>query len=187
VIVGLYRLLLQQQMTIKPDKPEQMLPQTGSLPLADAILSSFPRILADAAASRVLMYFWSRSLPKEMENKPITAINVADATQPKVLMTFREVAVQMYHAFSCLDAQPDRMRPFETVEEVFRREVRMRQYVGAELDHSVVGGVVAPDLAKAAGMNIPKPGVSGAPVKKGPIEPPLHTPFNTRELLWTRR
>ena len=43
------------------------LPQTGHCGSSvDIVLSSFPKLLADVAACRVLMYFWSKEAPKDI-------------------------------------------------------------------------------------------------------------------------
>lgn len=37
---------------------------TGSLPVANAILSTFPQLLADPPAAHVLMFMWANEAPK---------------------------------------------------------------------------------------------------------------------------
>lgn len=126
-----------------------MIPQSGeNLPLADAIFSSFPRILADPASSRVLLTLWASEAPEVMlpsksfsmlgksvdfSSNTAAAINkitLADISNSHTLNIFREVVLRLWRACSSPDSQTDRLQPFESVETLFIRENKIRQKVG---------------------------------------------------------
>lgn len=67
-IVGVYRHFLantlrEYDLNCQIDR---ILPQTGELPTGDPLFSSFPRILNDPAASRVLLLLWRMEAPKNI-------------------------------------------------------------------------------------------------------------------------
>ena len=60
-MVALFREAQLDARNTFPAYSDRMLPQTGHCGATlDIVLSSFPKLLADTAACRVLMYFWSR-------------------------------------------------------------------------------------------------------------------------------
>ena len=181
VVVAIYRLMLQKALRLTIDAPDRVLPQSACcIPNVDPILSSLPKLLADAAACRVLLYLWSKEAPTTVTAKPIAEITVEDVAATRVSDVYRDVVLRMYRGFNHLDAQPDRLNPFETIETVYKREAAIRNYVGV---HSDILGVVPP--AATSG-----PGASGGAAKPAADPGPgssLHVPFNARELMWSGR
>jgi len=168
--VSIYRYLgsgsTKSQLVTDADR--RALPQSGQLPSTDAVLSSFPRLLADPAAARVLLSLWQQECPAELIIKSPRNLTIADVSQPKVVDIFRHVVLRVYRAYSSPDAQWDKLLgPFETNDEVQTREDNIRDMVGLprRIDHPLV---VA---AAAAGMAPPAAAA------------PTHKPFNARELM----
>lgn len=160
--VSCFRTILSSTLTnVHTDR---MLPQTGSLPYADVLLSSFPRMLADPAASRVLFALWSKEAPAELCNRPMEALTLADVATPRVQQAFRDVVLRVYRAFSSPDAMPDKLNPIETAEHSYQRERVMRQLIGMPEPGSVAvsaQGIAPPSVATrivtAAGGGSSKP------------------------------
>ena len=168
-------------------RPEPQSGQSGPLPLADAILSSLPRILADPAASKVLMLLWSKRAPDSIRGKRATAITIDNATDPAVLGVFRDVTLKLYRAFGYLDAQPSRLKPVESAAALEKRIERIREYVGI-VSAPVPGaaaGVMGSAAAAAAAKGGGPVGAAAAGTKPAqPAVPMLHTAFNAKELMW---
>jgi hypothetical protein len=143
-VVGMYRKLLIKSLQLSHNHVERCLPQTGILHHADALLSSFPRILSDDAACRVLLLLWKREFPKDVNGKTYKDMTVADTSNIRALQVFRSVVLSLWRAFSSPHAQPDKLNPFETDQETLRREMRIREMVGIPVD----GQAAAAEAAK---------------------------------------
>eukprot|EP00981_Chlorochromonas_danica_P011048 scaffold3678_cov157-Ochromonas_danica.AAC.1 len=129
-IVGIYRKILADTLKLFEDQPDRILPQTGSLLHADVVLSSFPRILADPAACRVLMMLWKKEFPTELNGKTYRDMTINDASSVRALQVFRNVMLRLWHAFGSPDAQPNKLLPDESEEDIIARELRIRELVG---------------------------------------------------------
>jgi hypothetical protein len=129
-VVGIYRKLLLQAINQEGEKVDRLLPQSGILHHADALLSSFPRILADPAASKVLMMLWSKQFPHELNGRTFRDMTISDASNIRALQVFRSAVLQLWHAFSSPSAIPNKLIPFETYEDILLREDRIREIIG---------------------------------------------------------
>lgn len=67
-LVGVYRHFLAYTLREYElhSQIDRILPQSGKLPTGDPLLSSFPRILNDPAAARVLMLLWRMQAPQSV-------------------------------------------------------------------------------------------------------------------------
>lgn len=202
-IVAIYRLQLMNALKLCHDGPERVLPQSSlSAPIADVVLSSFPQFLADAAASRVLLFLWSKEAPFEIMKKSISAITTSEISNPKVLEVFRSVTHRLYRAYHCVDAQPDKLNPIENIEQIYSREQRIKNYASimvAAATNSNVPGVISAEQPRASFTSSPHSatlsatsnlaGVTSHSRSAGTANsaltvPMVHTPFNTKELFW---
>lgn len=129
-IVGIYRKVLLNMLITQQDYTDRVLPQSGILHHADAILSSFPRIMADPASRPVLLSLWSKQFPQELHGKTYDMMTADDISQIRPMQVFRNVVLAMWHACSSPTAMPNRLNPFETGEEILARELRIRDIVG---------------------------------------------------------
>ncbi len=208
IAVALCRtLLIANQIERYQGRARNILPQTGGALLrADPVFSALPRILSDPAACRVFFLLWSIDGTKEISTRPnessgcsIEPINV------RAVDSFNNVVLRLWRAFSAPDAQPDRLVDEETVDSVYRRELRIRELAGIPLP-TPFQGTLKPSTSSSqlsetqkgstligALKDDGKPPVStqntagriAAPVA-APVDVELtrsHTPFSTRELL----
>lgn len=117
-----------------------MLPQTGiGLPTASAVLSGFPRLLADYTAQMGLLWMWDAEFKRLLGPTAGTSTFLAQptvgaATSPQATDPFREVVLRVWLASNSPDALPDKMQPVETSEAIYTR-VR-----AAQLVHWLAGG-----------------------------------------------
>jgi Ca2+-binding EF-hand superfamily protein len=165
-VVGMYRKLLIKSLQLSHHSMERVLPQTGVLHHADALLSSFPRILADDAACRVLLLLWKREFPKDLNGKTYKDMTVSDTSNIRALQVFRSVVLRLWRAFGSPHALPDKLTLFETDIETLQREMRIREMVAIPVD----GAAAAAEAAKntmtaktiAAAANARPPNVTKA-------------------------
>lgn len=100
---------------------EGSLPQTGNLHFSSALLSGFPRLLADQAAYRVLMQMWSKEAPSELMGKQGKEITVGLATTDRATDLFKEVVLRVWRASNSPDAMPNKLHAVESIEELYKR------------------------------------------------------------------
>lgn len=154
----------------------------------------------------VFFLLWSIDGAKEISTKPnessgcsIESINV------RAVDSFNNIVLRLWRAFSAPDAQPDRLVDEETVDSVYRRELRIRELAGIPLPTSVQGtfksSTSASQLSDAQKGGtlisaLKDDGKSQVPIQNvpakfvAPVSAPVdveltrsHTPFSTRELL----
>jgi hypothetical protein len=96
-IVGMYRVMLVKSYQASMDScnREGHLPQTGNLHFSSALLSGFPRLLADPAAYRVLMQMWSKEAPLELMGKLGKEITVGLASTNRYVYIHRYVHIHI--------------------------------------------------------------------------------------------
>ncbi len=84
--VGIYRCLMSSMQTqyLSLDS-SRVLPQSGTyLPFGDVLLSSFPKLLTDPCAAKVLMLLWAREAPANIGTlSDVRNISVQEATNPR--------------------------------------------------------------------------------------------------------
>ena len=177
-IVALYRLQLMSALKLHHDAPERVLPQSSlSLPCADVLLSNFPQFLSDIAAGRVLLYLWCKEAPQEFTKKTVNLMTTADLTNPKIYDVFRDIINLLYRAYNCVDAKPNRLKPMESIEELYNREARIKNYVNM---------ISASNAAMSSTNNDQKGNLSSTSnnILGDADAIVMHVPFNTRELFW---
>jgi hypothetical protein len=128
-IVGVYRHFLANTLREHDlhSQIDRILPQSGSLPTGDPLFSSFPRILNDPAACRVLLLLWRMEAPKNISvilnaPPPVMYASTAAAGGPGSAVPAR-VASTAAPAIGTAFATPSRYTiPARTLE-VFRSVV----------------------------------------------------------------
>ena len=85
----------------------------------DALLSTFPRLIADLPLCRVFMYLWSRSAPYELG----PAANPADITiplalHPTALSLFKQSVLSLWKVSASPTAKANRLLPYEAISQV---------------------------------------------------------------------
>jgi hypothetical protein len=122
-IVGMYRVMLVKSYQASMDcgNREGHLPQTGNLHFSSALLSGFPRLLADQAAYRVLMSMWSKEAPLELMGKQGKEITVGLASTNRATELFKEVVLRVWRASNSPDAMPNKLRAVESIEDLYKR------------------------------------------------------------------
>lgn len=183
-IVAIYRLQLTNALKLVHDPPERVLPQSNlSAPIADVLLSNFPQFLSDLAASRVLLFLWSREAPEEFIKKTINLMTTSDLENPRILEVFRDIIHRLYRACHCVDAQPNRLNPIETIEELYSREARIKNYATMMTSSISVEKRQAAVTSRGALMSsISVPASANLLNESDAVV--MHVPFNTRELFW---
>jgi len=156
-IVGIFRKLLRDSFKLL-DQSNRILPQTGVLHHADPLLSTFPRVLADAAGSRVLLLLWKQEFPAELNGKTYKDMSLLDTSNVRALQVFRNVILHLYNAFSCPALLPDKLKPFETEVELQLREKRIKEFIGmtiAEYSKSAVNqSMILSSITKSVDFNV---------------------------------
>ena len=71
-------------------------------------------------------------------------MTVSDTSNIRALQVFRSVVLRLWRAFGSPHALPDKLNPFETDDETYRREMRIREMVSIPTD----GAAAAADAAK---------------------------------------
>ena len=197
-MVAIYRKLLKEAQLI-------LLSTTlgASNHSTDPIFSSFPKILADPAAVRVMLYLWSKEAPDEVTKYAGFKILREEEVSPRVLQIFRDIVLRVYHAFNSPESQPNRLNPIESVDDILRRERLIRGIVGLHVEQQA-GISLGVTLSRSLSMgfsalsNSSNAGFRSAEFPKGTLKtleelekiPPLeniehtYTPFHTRELMW---
>lgn len=198
-MVAVYRKLLKEAQLILLSSAAG-----GFQPSTDPIFSNFPKFLADPAASRVMLYLWSKEAPEDLTRYAGFKILREEAVDPRSLQIFRDIVLRVYHAFNSPESQPSRLHPIETVDDINRRERIMRGIVGLHVESqtgSALGGTLARSFSVGLGAlssSISKPGGQSQELGKGTLKtlgeleklPPTessehtYTPFHTRELMW---
>lgn len=200
-LIGVYRhyhaqSYRQQQIQAQFD---HILPQTGTLPTGDPIFSSFPKILNDPAACRVLLLLWSKEIPQNILNLNLSSKSSADLLSvtiqyhipENILEAFRRIILKLWRAMSCPNTTCPRTVLSESVKSIYRRELTIRALVGLPANSQVLTSTAHLKASSSTSAN----GKSGDVVGGGAVLPSLHvdelsrehvahTPFNVRELLW---
>jgi hypothetical protein len=180
-LVGIYRAMLKDSLRIKLDEPDRVLPQSGVTVHQDVILGSFPKILADPATCSVLLKLWSKEAPDTLTNKKLGLITVTDISSRRVLDTFHDVVLKLYRTLHCLEAQPDKFNPFETLESLYRREELIRKLCG--LTPVGGGGPARGGVSASISGNL---NAAAAADDSIDVTQVLYAPFNCKELHWKR-
>jgi len=158
--VGVYRHYLADTIREQElqSQIERILPQSGRLPTGDPIFSSFPRILNDPAACRVLLLLWRMEAPKSVavrSSHPTAQAKAAPSSPAKkkedntevsgdalfvtpskytlparCVSVFRNIVLRVWRAMACPDARPPRTVMVESVKSLYRRELKIRSLVG---------------------------------------------------------
>lgn len=102
-----------------------------ALPYGNAIFSSFPRILNDPAAQRVLLLLWSLKAPPIIKKSPpvVSATN-PHYVAPERLDVFNDVVLKVWHAMSCYNDKRSRLEVDESLDSIYARELHLRNLVG---------------------------------------------------------
>lgn len=195
-------------------RPNAALTMPHHATVGDPIFSSFPRIIADPAASKVMFYLWSREMPAAVKGATKKDCAMADALNVMSEELFRGIVLRVWYAFSSPSAQRCRLRPMETIEDIRERENYMRLVVGVvaattpgigtgadgstNLNASSRGlgatgnfsqsrnlGSTTSSAVSAAGAAANAAGAGGQAVLLTDKDI-LHTPFHTKELMWNR-
>lgn len=167
-VAGIYRYVFIRHLLDVQEYgvPNRLLPQSATAAHAgDPVFSSFPRILSDAAASRVLMLLWSRESPKTISTRD-------GKVSEDAIKVFRDVVLRVWRAFSTPSTQPSRIAATESVHAVYRREMKIRELLGIPLP------------ANSATVADPKTEAEKDKVITTLETSRDHTPFNVRELMW---
>jgi hypothetical protein len=212
-LIGVYRhyhvqSYRQQQIQAQFD---HILPQTGTLPTGDPIFSSFPKILNDPAACRVLLLLWSKEIPQNILSLNLSSKASADLISSTAALTiqykipenileaFRRIILKLWRAMSCPGTTCPRTVLTESVKSIYRRELTIRSLVGMPANSGVLTSTAHLKAANAVGKGVNTKGGAGAKGEAlaggGAMLPSLHvddlsrehvahTPFNVRELLW---
>ena len=189
-LVGIYRAMLRDSLAVKLDAPDRILPQSGVTIHQDVILGSFPRILADPATCSVLLKLWGREAPDRLTKKSLSQITVTDVSSKQVLDVFHDVVLKVYRTLHCLDAQPDRFNPFETAEQLYKREELIRRLCGLTTIPPT-GNMLKPGTTSTINNNNNPNGANNNNSNANVVEDVditqvLYAPFNSKELHWNR-
>jgi len=163
-VVGMYRRLLMKSMQLNQNAPDRVLPQTGVLHHADALLSSFPRLLSDEAACRVLLLMWKREFPKDLDGKAYKDMTVNDTSNIRALQVFRGVVLRLWRAYSSPHSMPDKLNPVETPDQVSKREMRIRELVNIPTDGKAAAAEAAKNTMTAKAAAAAKNVQQGKPI-----------------------
>jgi hypothetical protein len=138
---------MENQLELYQSRPQTIRPQSGGALLgADAVFSSLPRILSDAAASRVLFFIWSKEGPKDLSIRPGEPSGCKiEALNRKAVESFKSIVLRVWYAFNSPYALPDRFAGDETPEAVYQRELVIRSLAGIPI-------LASAELAKAASL-----------------------------------
>lgn len=143
---GIYRVLLHKTKFAYEESKGRVLPQTQigpSLGHADPILSFFPKLLEDPAASRVLMLLWANEAPDELKTFLNKDITVEKTFTEQSHRAFREVMLRLYRAYNAPDAKHNCMNlEDETAEEINRREIRIKELIGIVNNSNIAPSLV---------------------------------------------
>lgn len=203
-LIGVYRhyhvqSYRQQQIQAQID---HILPQTGTLPTGDPIFSSFPKILNDPAACRVLLLLWSKEIPQNILSLNLSpnastdlisstaALTIRYQIPENLLESFRRIILKLWRAMSCPNTTCPRTVLTESVKSIYRRELTIRSLVGLPADSGVLTSTAHLKSANGSKKTGEAALVGGAAmlpslhVDELSREHVAHTPFNVRELLW---
>jgi len=168
-VAGIYRYVFIRHLLDVQEYgvPNRLLPQSATAAHAgDPVFSSFPRILSDPAASRVLMLLWSRESPKTISTRD-------GKVSEDAIKVFRDVVLRVWRAFSTPSTQPSRIAATESVHAVYRREMKIRELLEIPLPANSAATVADPKTEGDKEKVITTLEMSRD-----------HTPFNVRELMW---
>ena len=73
----------------------------------------------------MLSFFFQGKLARE--------ITIGTATNQKATDVFREVVLRVWRASNSPDSLPDKLKPLETIEKLYEREMRIREMVGLNI------------------------------------------------------
>jgi len=198
--VGIYRCLMSSMQTqyLSLDS-SRVLPQSGTyLPFGDVLLSSFPKLLTDPCAAKVLMLLWAREAPANIGTlSDVRNISVQEATNPSVLKLFREVVLRVWRAYNSPEAMKSKHIEIESYDESMKREDKLKEMIGMESKPvpqpktmlQSTGNKVATSLG-VSGMGVAMSGMgvgmdqNRVSLKEKPLLEHLYKPFNSRELFW---
>ena len=104
-----------------------------ALPSGNAVFSSFPRILNDPAAQRVLLLLWrlkTASMPAAKRAKSTPQLIDPNYVPQEMFVLFNEVVLKIWHAMSCYNDKRTRLDVDESLDSIFGREMHLRKLVG---------------------------------------------------------
>ena len=200
--VGIFRCLMtsMQQQYLSLDS-SRVLPQSGCfLPFGDVLLSSFPKLLSDTCAAKVMMLLWAREAPQNIGTlTDVRNISVSEATNPSVLKVFREVVLRVWRAYSSPEADKPKHIAVESYDDIIRRQDKLKEMIGMEAKPvppppsmlQSTGSKVASTIA--SGMGVKNSGdmlksmivdQNRVSLSEKPLLDHLYKPFHSRELMW---
>jgi Ca2+-binding EF-hand superfamily protein len=160
VMMAIYRMMMLKALRLFDAHPDRLLPQTGALHQPDFVVGCFPKLLADKAASRVLMMHWLKEFPSvQLSTIGAKAMGSLD---DRCIETFRTVVMRLWHAFNSIDAS---FLPTDVGLHTQMKETLLQQIMNTYFTNN--------PASKAAQAEL-----------DGFI---VQTPFNCNELLWTGR
>ena len=109
-------------------------------------------------------------------------MTTADLENPRILEVFRDIIHRLYRACHCVDAQPNRLNPHETIEELYNREARIKNY--ATMMTSSIAIEKRQSAVNARGLTGSMSVPASANLLSESDAVVMHVPFNTRELFW---
>lgn len=126
-IITTYRQIIASE-THQPPRQNRAV----SLPTGNAVFSSFPRMLNDPAAQRVLLLLWSikSSSLKVKAAATMSAAIDSRSINPERLEVFNDVVLRVWHAMSCYNEKRSRLEFDESLDSIYARELHLRNLVG---------------------------------------------------------
>jgi hypothetical protein len=91
-------------------------------------------------------------------------VQVSQTSDHQLLETFQSLNLRLYRAYNCTDSKVSRLLMAETLEEQYKREMRIRKNAGLPVSTGSV--------------------LSLSQTRLDDARPSAHTPFHTMELQW---
>lgn len=138
-LIAIYRSELMRTMNAHEDYAERVLPQSSDrLHSADVLFSSFPKILSDRAAARVLYMLWKLEAPEDERHRKFASdgtqdysrMTISSVTDKRIKESYRKIVLSMWMAYNCPQCQPNPLKLIETAEDTYHREQVIRTLVG---------------------------------------------------------
>ena len=130
-------LVIYRQLLLKINKQQlsggnedRILPQTGSLRVTNPVLSTFPQILSDQAASRVFMIMWRKLRPTNNNSND----QDANLTDIKTIKIFSEAVLQVWRAYTNSDCKRQKLDLQESIESILLRENKIKEILNLNND-----------------------------------------------------
>lgn len=95
----------------------------------------------------------------------------------RALATFQSAVIRVWRAYNSTDARPSRFNPFESIEDSYRREMKMREYL---LKESPLSQQAIPLDSKVLSNT-----AATTTTKRGDSKQQMFLPFKPTEFMWT--